>query len=195
MAIYELGKIGLNLRGDYSENASYTRLDVVSYNGSSYVVLDNCTGVAPTDALTDVSTDAPKWMLLAQGSNTPSTKEVNLPFDSDAKFTLRSDNPLQPVLRVTGNVVELQAELQPTASISGGTTYYSICTLPAQYAPHHDICVLQQGSNQSIWLLRIFKRGHATTPCKVMLSRYRTGSSWSSASTSTWLPLHATWVV
>ena len=187
MAIYELGKIGLNLRDDYSDNASYTRLDVVSYNGSSYVALDNCTGVAPTDTS--------KWMLLAQGSNTPSTNTITLPFDSDAKFTVRSDNPLQPVLRVTGNVVELQAELQPTASLSGGTTYYSICTLPAQYAPHHDICVLQQGSNQSIWLLRIFKRGHATTPCKVMLSRYRTGSSWSSASTSTWLPLHATWVV
>ena len=151
------------------------------------MALDNSTGVAPNDTS--------KWMLLAQGSDTAVTREIALSFDSDAKFTLRSDNPLAPVLRVTGNVVELHAELQPTASISGGTAYYNICTLPAQYAPHHDVCVLQQGSNQSIWMLRIFKRNHASTPCKVMLSRYRSGSSWSNASTSTWLPLHAVWVV
>ena len=187
MATYELGKIGLNPRGAYSSNASYARLDVVSYNSSSYVALDNSTGVAPTNTS--------KWMLLAQGSDTAVTREIALSFDSDAKFTLRSDNPLAPVLRVTGNVVELHAELQPTASISGGTAYYNICTLPAQYAPHHDVCVLQQGSNQSIWMLRIFKRNHASTPCKVTLSRYRSGSSWSNASTSTWLPLHAVWVV
>lgn len=121
--------------------------------------------------------------------------EETLPFDSGAKFVVRSDNPLQPTLRCFGHVVELHGEIQPTASISGSTTYYAICTLPEKYAPHHDLTVLQQGSNQAIWMLRIFKRDHAEYPCKVMFSRYRSGSSWASVSSSAWLPFHATWIV
>ena len=184
MATYELGKIGLNLRGTYNASTAYKKLDVVNYNCSSYAALADTTGTAPTDAT--------KWMLLAQGSGVQTTV---LGFDSDAKFVVRSDNPLSPTLRVSGNVVELHGEIQPTASISGSTTYYAICTLPYDYAPHHDICVLQQGTNQQIWMLRIFKRDHAETPCKVMFARCRSGSSWSSVSTSTWLPFHATWIV
>ena len=79
--------------------------------------------------------------------------------------------------------------------ISGSTTYYPICTLPAEYAPHHEVIVLQQGSDRSIWMLRIFRRDHADYPCKVMFSRYRSGSSWASAATTAWLPFHATWIV
>ena len=122
-------------------------------------------------------------------------EELELPFDDGAIFKLREDNPLQPTLRRFGHVIELHGEIQPTKSISGSTTYYPICTLPAAYAPHHDVIVLQQGSNQSIWMLRIFQRDHAEYPCKVMFSRYRSGSSWASAATTAWLPFHATWIV
>ena len=59
MANYELGRIGLNLRGSYSAGTTYQRLDAVTYNGSSYVALDSCTGILPTDP--------GKWMVLAQG--------------------------------------------------------------------------------------------------------------------------------
>ena len=79
-------------------------------------------------------------------------EELELPFDDGAIFKLREDNPLQPTLRRFGHVIELHGEIQPTKSISGSTTYYPICTLPAAYAPHHDVIVLQQGSNQSIWI-------------------------------------------
>ena len=122
-------------------------------------------------------------------------EELVLPFDDGAIFKLREDNPLQPTLRRFGHVIELHGEIQPTQSISGSTTYYPICTLPAEYAPHHEVIVLQQGSDRSIWMLRIFRRDHADYPCKVMFSRYRSGSSWASAATTAWLPFHATWIV
>lgn len=121
--------------------------------------------------------------------------EEQIPFDSGSKFVVRADNPLQPTLRCFGHVVELHGEIQPTTSISGSTTYYPICTLPEKYAPHHDVTTLQQGTNQGIWMLRIFNRNHAETPCQVMFARYRSGSSWASVSSSTWLPFHATWIV
>lgn len=60
MATYELGKIGLNLRGAYSAGTAYKKLDVVNYNGSSYAALADNSGALPTDAT--------KWMLLAQGT-------------------------------------------------------------------------------------------------------------------------------
>ena len=121
--------------------------------------------------------------------------EQTLAFDADAPFVVRADNPLQPTLRRFGHVIELHGEIQPAQSISGSTTYHPICTLPTAYAPHHDITVLQQGSNQSIWMLRIFRRDHAEHPCKVMFARYRSGNAWAEAATSAWLPFHATWIV
>lgn len=181
MANYELGKIGLNIRGEYSEHADYEMLDVVSYNGSSYVALAACTGVNPADAT--------KWMQLAQGMG---MEEMELSFDDDAKFKA---NGLQPAIRVFGKMVEFQGEIVPTSSISGSTTYYSICTIPLEYAPPHDVITLQQGSNQQIWMLRIFNRNHETHAGKVMFARCRSGSSWSSVGTSTWLPFHASWLI
>lgn len=121
--------------------------------------------------------------------------EEELPFDSGTKFKVRTDHPLQPTLRCFGHVVELHGEIQPTASISGSTTYYSICTLPEKYAPHHDVIALQQGSNQTIWMLRIFSKDAEENPCKVMFARYRNGDAWATASSTAWLPFHATWII
>ena len=60
---YNLGRIGLNLRGDFDAAASYEKLDVVFYDGSSYAAKSACTGVLPTNA--------DFWTLLASG--TPGT--------------------------------------------------------------------------------------------------------------------------
>ena len=49
MATYALGKIGMNLRGTYDASATYHKLDVVTYNGSSYAALQTCTGVLVTN--------------------------------------------------------------------------------------------------------------------------------------------------
>lgn len=190
MAIYELGKIGLNLRGNYDASANYSKLDVVSYNGSSYVALESCAGVIP-----DSQDATNKWMMLAQGAVDEPHVEV-LSFDVDSKFDVRSDHPLAPTIRVANCVVELQGEMQPLDSITGGTAYWPICTIPPEYAPHHDVCVLQQGSTQQIWMLRIYGRNNdENTIGKVMFTRCRSGNAWSNVTTSTWLPFHATWIV
>lgn len=53
-----LGKVSLAPRGEYSPEATYTALDVVSYRGSSWLALKNVTGVMPEEG--------ESWMLLAQ---------------------------------------------------------------------------------------------------------------------------------
>lgn len=44
---YNLGKVSLTPRGEFSPNVSYTALDVVSYDGSSYLVLQPVFSVVP----------------------------------------------------------------------------------------------------------------------------------------------------
>ena len=45
-----LGKVAITPRGAYSSTAQYTPLDILSYNGSSYLVLQDCMGVTPPNA-------------------------------------------------------------------------------------------------------------------------------------------------
>lgn len=47
--IRTLGPVGLNPVGEYQENTSYERLDLVSHNGSSYVALKETLGHEVTD--------------------------------------------------------------------------------------------------------------------------------------------------
>lgn len=42
-----LGKVSLTPRGAYDSSHTYEALDVLSYNGSGYIVLQSCTGVTP----------------------------------------------------------------------------------------------------------------------------------------------------
>lgn len=58
MASQELGKVSLTPKGDYSSSTPYERLDIVSYNGGSYLALQNVTGVEPAD-------DGTNWMQIA----------------------------------------------------------------------------------------------------------------------------------
>ena len=44
---YNLGKVALTPKGTFNANATYERLDVVTRNGSSYLVLQSCTGITP----------------------------------------------------------------------------------------------------------------------------------------------------
>lgn len=67
MATYNLGRFILTPRGSYSNNATYNRLDVVLYNGSSYVCKSNNTiGVSPI-----VTTN---WQLLAMAGQATMTE-------------------------------------------------------------------------------------------------------------------------
>ena len=59
MATFNLGRFILNPRGNYGSSASYNKLDVVLYNGSSYICKsDSTTNKVPTNTT--------YWQLLAQ---------------------------------------------------------------------------------------------------------------------------------
>lgn len=63
MATYNLGRFILNPMGNYSSSTTYNKLDVVLYNGSSYICKsNNVIGIAPIMTNT--------WQLLAIGSGT-----------------------------------------------------------------------------------------------------------------------------
>ena len=46
---YDLGRVGLNLRGEYSSTTAYEPLDVATWQGSSYVASESTTGIRPSD--------------------------------------------------------------------------------------------------------------------------------------------------
>ena len=62
---YNLGKVALTPRGAYNANTAYERLDIISNNGSSYLVLQSVTGVEPPNET--------YYMLLASKGNTGSS--------------------------------------------------------------------------------------------------------------------------
>ena len=47
---YTIGKVAPTPRGAYVATTTYNPLDIVTYNGSSYWVLQSCTGITPTNA-------------------------------------------------------------------------------------------------------------------------------------------------
>ena len=49
MATYNLGRVGLKVLGEYNNTTPYEKLDVVYFNGSSYVSLTDNVGVVPTN--------------------------------------------------------------------------------------------------------------------------------------------------
>lgn len=64
------GDVGaINPRGEYSALEEYTALDLVSYNGSSYLCREGCTGIAPTNTT--------YWQVFAAGGASPDAEDVN----------------------------------------------------------------------------------------------------------------------
>jgi len=71
-ATVSLGKIAFSWQGAYAAGTTYSKQDVVSYNGDSFVcVATSVTGVTPTD-------NGVTWALFAQGSNNIGQAEGDL---------------------------------------------------------------------------------------------------------------------
>ena len=69
--ITDIGKVAITPQKDYKENATYEWLDVVTYDGASYMCIseDGCTGIIPTNT--------EYWQLLAdKGRFTEEDKET-----------------------------------------------------------------------------------------------------------------------
>ena len=58
MAKQILGRVSIVFKGEYNSTTNYEKLDIVSYNGSSYACLKDCVGIIPTDTT--------YWQLVAQ---------------------------------------------------------------------------------------------------------------------------------
>lgn len=50
MATYTMGRVGIEAKGTYSASTSYSPLDMVCYQGSSYIAKAPATGILPTNA-------------------------------------------------------------------------------------------------------------------------------------------------
>ena len=49
MKMVDLGKVAMIPKGNYSELVPYKPLDIITYQGSSYLVLKECIGQTPTE--------------------------------------------------------------------------------------------------------------------------------------------------
>lgn len=99
-----------------------------------------------------------------------------------SQFTSYYDD-VAPRYRKSNNVVQLTGIIKPTSDIAGGTTEYTIFTLPPGYRPGSIRYVAQvcQGSGTCVWLLRAYHDG------AVSFARYRDGNTYTTAATSAWL--------
>lgn len=91
--------------------------------------------------------------------------------------------------RKVGNIVEIRGACKPKQSISGSLTEYVIGSIGSSFAPSSTIRVLCQGSGTCCWLLIVKANGQLT------FSRYRQTGTYSDVSTSTWLPIHVTYLL
>lgn len=73
MSTVSLGKVKFSWRGNYSSTANYFEQDIASYNGTSYVCIqDNTTGVVPATVTTNLGTSTLEYYSKVQadgGSN------------------------------------------------------------------------------------------------------------------------------
>lgn len=93
------------------------------------------------------------------------------------------------VLRRWQNIYELIGALVPVKTLTGSSTdIYTIATINSAYAPKYKLVKLCQGSGKANWTLVIYPDG------TINFTRYRQGSSYENAGTTTWLPIYATWM-
>lgn len=166
MANYELGKIGLTPKGEYNSASSYEALDVVSLDGSSYIALDSCTNIAPTDTA--------HWMLLAQGTASPSawiypTLSTGVTPGDYGAGTFRYKKEGKHVF-VAGSV-----------NVTPGSSTITLFTLPAGYRPAAGTTatVLKPCSGARVARIAIYPDGSFRLEWVKNLSN---GSSYTSAS-------------
>ncbi|MBO5941143.1 MAG: hypothetical protein J6R18_08120 [Kiritimatiellae bacterium] len=93
-----------------------------------------------------------------------------------------------PRISRVGPLVFLDGMLANKSAITLNATEVTVATLPAWARPRTDIFNLHQGSTYYVWWLRVLPDG------KVTISRYRTGTSYSSVNAGAQFPLSACWI-
>ena len=81
--VINAGRVAMVPKGEWASATAYTRLDVVLYNGSSWVAIADSTGQVPSE-------DSTYWQLLASGvdpSNYYTKTEINTKLEKKANLT------------------------------------------------------------------------------------------------------------
>lgn len=99
-----------------------------------------------------------------------------------------------PRYRRIGKMVQVHGIVKPTAEITGATARSVIFTLPSGFRPSFECVTLMQGSGNAAWECSVRANG------AVSLARYRTadvatGTSYSPAPVTVWLPFSMTFFV
>lgn len=122
----------------------------------------------------------------------PLSKDLDAYIGSEFKGSV-DDEYAPPSISIMryGNVVELRGCVYPKATITGGVTQHTICTIPSGLGlrpSEREVVAVMQGSGQMHWCLRVKPDGTVT------FSRAVNGSNYVDVTTSTWLPFHVTWI-
>ena len=117
--IIDLGIVGIKNMGEYNSQTQYEKLNVVTYQGSSYCALKNTKGNLPTD--TDY------WQLYAQKGDTGNTPDlsvgtVTLGDEPDVEITGTTDEPVLNFTLVKGDKGDKGDTGNPGASPIAVTT-------------------------------------------------------------------------
>ena len=137
-ATYNLGRVGMNLRGEYDPAAAYEPLDTVTWRGGSYAARVAATGIEPSAEDT--------WMPLAQGLAPYSAEEQktgsrwidgrpiyrrafdvtkNLPSGT----VLFAINDMDALLTCSGCIVESNGAKRPFGSAYSSNNEYGVYVL------------------------------------------------------------------
>lgn len=137
-ATYNLGRVGMNLRGEYDPAAAYEPLDTVTWRGGSYAAKVAATGIEPSAEDT--------WMPLAQGLAPYSAEEQktgsrwidgrpiyrrafdvtrNLPSGT----VLFAINDMDALLTCSGCIVESNGAKRPFGSAYSSNNEYGVYVL------------------------------------------------------------------
>lgn len=121
MSTQILGKVAVLLKGEYNSNITYVKLDIVTYQGESYI--------AKTTTVGNLPTNTEYWDKLAEKGYTPvkGTDYWTLSEQADiiSSATTGTESAIQPTLTEIGNTAS-SADTKADTAISTANTAKSI---------------------------------------------------------------------
>lgn len=136
MAKQNLGRVSIVFKGEYNVNTQYEQLDVVSYNGSSYIALKLTKGNAPTNT--------EYWGVMAEKGEATDLSLYSLISETGNKIELTIDNNTY--------VMSLKLKDKNNNTISMGSIDLPLETMVvgASYDDEHKKIILTLKNSQTI---------------------------------------------
>lgn len=162
---YTLGKVALTPRGAYSPDASYEALDVITNDGSSYIVLQSATGVNPPNptyyqviASKGDTGDNGQTPTISVGSvssgNTASVTNVGTDVNAVFDFVFPNTQTAPMVITESNNALNKTYSEISSAMQSGTPIIFSFNFNGADAIGYQPISLIQRG-NQYICVIQI----------------------------------------